>query len=197
MAFKRQVEKRYSEGTLQRLLEADSVTCRRAAVLSLGLMGTMDSNAALASRLHDPDPLVSQLASDTLWAIWFRADSENNTRELQRLVKMRDPQKTLNGLNSLIQRSSRYAEAYNQRAIVHFGMKEFQKSIADCERALKLNPFHFGALSGMAQCYMNLRKPAAALKAFRNAQRIHPGLEGVEETIRALESTLGEEGRRE
>ena len=57
--------------------------------------------------------------------------------------------------------------------------------------------YHFGALSGMAQCFLKLRKPKAALKAFRQAFRINPGLEGVEETIRALEDVLGEEGRRD
>ena len=89
----------------------------------------------------------------------------------------------------------RFAEAYNQRAVLLFKMKEYQRSIIDCEKALKLNPCHFGALAGMAQCFMGLNKPKAALRAFRNAYRINPDMEGVEETIRALESALGEEGR--
>ena len=63
----------------------------------------------------------------------------------------------------LIKRAPGFAEAYNQRAILHFRMKEFQKSVADCEKVLKLNPLHFGALGGMAQCYINLRRPRAAL----------------------------------
>jgi hypothetical protein len=44
---------------------------------------------------------------------------------------------------------------------------------------------------------MKLRKPRAALKAFRNAFRINPNLEGIEDTIRTLEDVLGEEGRKE
>ena len=78
-----------------------------------------------------------------------------------------------------------------------FRLGEYQKSVADCAAVLRLNPCHFGAQSGMAQSYMKLKKPRAALRAFRNALRINPGLEGVEETIRALEDVLGEEGRRD
>jgi hypothetical protein len=48
----------------------------------------------------------------------------------------------------------------------------------------------------MAQCFMKLHKPRAALRAFRNAFRINPGLEGIEDTIRALEDVLGEEGKK-
>jgi cytochrome c-type biogenesis protein CcmH/NrfG len=44
----------------------------------------------------------------------------------------------------------------------------------------------------MAQCYLNLRKHRAALKAFRHALRLNPSLEGVADTIRALENALGE-----
>ncbi len=42
-----------------------------------------------------------------------------------------------------------------------------------------------------------MRKHRAALKAFRNALRINPYMDGVAETIRALENALGEEGRRD
>ncbi len=62
---------------------------------------------------------------------------------------------------------------------------------------LKLNPHHFGALAGLGQCYLQQRKNKAALKAFRAAMRINPNLDGVAETIRAIENALGEEGRKD
>ena len=70
------------------------------------------------------------------------------------------------------------------------------QTAADCEKVLDLNSYHFGALSGLAQCYLNQRKPRAALKAYREAYRLNPNLQGVEETIRALENALGEEGKK-
>ncbi len=42
-----------------------------------------------------------------------------------------------------------------------------------------------------------MRKHKAALKAFRAALKLNPYLEGVAETIRALENALEEEGRKD
>jgi len=194
--FRKRVRARYSEGTLQRLLESDNSRNRRAAVLALGLMGTMESNAHLTDRLHDDDPKVRELAADALWAIWFRADSEANNLELQRIMRLRDPEKALAALEALIRKSPGFAEAYNQRAVLYFRLKEYDRSANDCEKVLQLNPYHFGAQAGMARCFMRLRKPKAALKAFRRAFETNPNLDGVEEAIRDLESALGEEGSR-
>jgi tetratricopeptide (TPR) repeat protein len=195
-AFKRKVSARYTEGTLERLLDSGNARARQAAVLALGMLGTMRSNQALAALLRDDNRQVRHLAADALWSLWFRASTEANNQELQRLIRLSDPEKTLAGLNDLLEKAPDFAEAYNQRAIVHFRLEEYQKSVADCAKVVKLNPCHFGAQSGMAQGYMKLKKPRAALRAFRNAFRINPELQGVEETIRALEDVLGEEGKK-
>jgi tetratricopeptide (TPR) repeat protein len=195
--FKQRVAQRYNEGTLLRLLESGDGETRRAALVAMGLLGSMSANAGIAARLHDEDRDLAQLAADTLWTLWFRADTPGNSGELQRLVRMRDRGKALAGLDALIQKAPDFAEAYNQRAIVHFRLKQFDRSIADCEKVLQMNPHHFGAQAGLGQCYLQMRKHRAALKAFRNALRINPQMEGVAETIRALENALGEEGRRD
>jgi Tfp pilus assembly protein PilF len=140
---------------------------------------------------------VRQLAHDALWSLWFRGDSPEHCRELQRLMRQRDPRRALVGINALIHKAPSFAEAYNQRAILFFRLEDFGSSIADCETTLKLNPLHFGAASGMAQCYMKLKKPRAALKAFRAAFRVNPHIQGIEDTIRTLEDVLGEEGKKE
>jgi tetratricopeptide (TPR) repeat protein len=194
--FRRKVAARYTEGSLQRLLAAPESTARRAAVVALGLMGGGACNEPLARRLHDADPLVRQLAVDALWAVWFRGDSAANNQELQRLTRLRDPAKALAGLDALVHKAPHFAEAYNQRAILHFRRGDFDRSIADCQKTLQLNPVHFGAQSGLAQCYMKLKRPKAALKAFRAALELNPNLEGVEQTIRSLEDALGEEGKK-
>src|SRR5262249_42519743 len=147
------------------------VQSRRAAVMGLGLMASLDSNKAVARMLHDADRQVRDLASEALWSMWFRADSDENRLELQRIVRMNNANKAMHSLNALVQKAPRFAEAYNQRAILYFRMGDFQRSIADCEVVVKLNPFHFGAHAGMAQCYMKIRKPRPALRAFRNALR--------------------------
>jgi tetratricopeptide (TPR) repeat protein len=194
-AFRKKLSERYTEGTLQRLLAGDDVETRQAATLALGLIGTMASNKALARGLHDENEKVRELAANALWAVWFRGDDEDHAQELQRLVRLKDRGKALTGLDQLIERAPSFAEAYNQRAILFYQMRYFDKSVADCERVLKLNPYHFGAQVGLAQCLLQLGRQRSALKAFRATLRIHPTMPGVPETIRALEEALDDRGR--
>lgn len=195
--FKRRVAERYNEGTLLRLLANSDNQGRRAALFALGLLGTMNACAGIAAALHDDDSEIARMAADTLWLLWFRGDTPANTQQLQRWVRLRDREKALAGISALIERAPLFAEAYNQRAIMYFRQKKYDRSIADCQKALELNPYHFGALAGLGQCYMQIRKNRAALKAFRAALRLNPHMDGVAETIRALESALGEEGSRD
>lgn len=195
--YKEEVAARYTEGTLQRVTSSPCTEARRAAVLALGLSGTMACNKSVARCLHDLDSQVRQLAADALWAVWFRADTPENNLELQRVMRLRDPEEALAAYAALIKKAPNFAEAYNQRAILYFRMREYQKSVADCEAVLKLNPQHFGAQAGLGQCYLKLRKSRNALKAFKAALRINPNMDGVEDTIRTLEDALGEEGKRD
>jgi tetratricopeptide (TPR) repeat protein len=198
--FGHRVRARYSEGTLQRLVVHPDPRTREAAVAALRVVGSIASNEALAAALHDEVLQVQELAEAALWAIWFRADSENNNLELQRLARLihdREYAKALAGLNTLIARAPLFAEAYNQRAILYWHWSEYKRSIADCEQVLRLNPLHFGAQAGLAQCYHLMRRPAEALRAFRKAQALHPGLVGVNESIRTLERMLRDQRKKE
>jgi tetratricopeptide (TPR) repeat protein len=198
--FQKSVEPRYNEATLERLLASANPDVRKAACLALGMSGTMSVNLSLGARLHDEESDVCEMAADALWSIWFRADSEENNRELQRLMRLdvtlESADEVLAGFQALIRRSPRFAEAYNQRAIVHYRLEEFGRSVLDCEKTLRLNPVHFGAASGMAQCFMKQRKLRAALRCYRRAFRINPRLDGVPEVIESIERMLGDQGKR-
>jgi len=191
--FRADVRGRYTEGTLQRLADAPSPTTRRAALLALHLTGTMTSNEAVAGRLRDEDAQVRHMAADALWAIWFRAGTEADNQELQKALQQPDPRKGVALLTALIRKAPRFAEAYNQRGILYFQLQEYEKSATDCEKVLELNGQHFGAASGLGRCYLRLRLPQPALKAFRTAYAINPYLEGVQDAIHDLESVLGGE----
>jgi tetratricopeptide (TPR) repeat protein len=193
--FCKQVQERYLEGTLLRLLGMDDPAARRGAVFALGLLGSPAVNAALAGRLHDADEEVARLASEALWTLWFRGDDPGHSDELYRILRGRDRARALAGLDGLIAKAPRFAEAYNQRAILHFRLEQYDRAAADCEAALRLNPFHFGAQAGLGQCLLRLRRNRPALRALRNALRLNPRLDGIAETVRALENTLGEDGR--
>src|SRR5439155_21275349 len=70
--FKKEVETRYHEATLAHLVISHDSEVRQAAVLALGLTGSMNVNPLLAARLHDEDAVVSELAADAMWSVWFR-----------------------------------------------------------------------------------------------------------------------------
>jgi tetratricopeptide (TPR) repeat protein len=185
--FKQQAAQRYNEGTLLRLLANPDARARRAAVFALGVLGTMEANAALAARLHDDDPEVPALAAEAMWSLWLRADSPASNDELHKLARLRDREKALAGLDRLVARAPAFAEAYNQRAIVLFRSRQYDRAARDCQKAIQLNPYHFGAHAGLGQCYLQLRRHKSALRAFRNALRINPHLEAVAEVVRTLE----------
>jgi tetratricopeptide (TPR) repeat protein len=193
--FRKQVQERYNEGTLLRLLQSPCVAPRRAAIFALGLVGSPAANDALAACLHDDDEDAAIMAGEALWSLWFRGDNPGHSDELYRLVRMRDSEKALTGLNELIIRAPRFAEAYNQRAILYYRLEQYDRAAADCETALRLNPHHFGAQAGLGGCFLRMRKNRAALKALRIALRMNPRLESIAETVRALENTLGDDGR--
>jgi tetratricopeptide (TPR) repeat protein len=188
--FHDEVAARYTQGTLQRLADHPDAATRRAAVLALHLTATIASNDVLAARLHDEDEVVRQLAADALWAVWFRAAGEGPRLQLEWALQQTDPHKAVAGLTALVRKLPGFAEAYNQRAILYFQLQEYEKCAADCEKVLQLNKQHFGAAAGLGRCYLRLRLPQPALRAFRTAYRINPHLDGLEDAIRDLESIL-------
>ena len=189
--FRDEVRARYMEGTLHRLLVSSQDTARRAAALSLGLVGTMKSNAPLAAALRDPDTLVRKFAADSLWEVWFRGGTTEQNSQLREATALGDAAQITAALDELIREAPDFAEAYNQRAVVLFRRGDYARSVHDCEAALRLNPYHFGAASGMGQCFLRMNKPRAALRAFQQAIEINPDLVNLQETIRGLEAALG------
>jgi tetratricopeptide (TPR) repeat protein len=189
-AFRQQVSSRYIEGTLTRLTEAPDTQARRAAVFSLGLIGSYQTNSAVARSLRDPDPTVRSLAENALWAIWFRADTPENNAELERAALLINHQKYEEAVaqaSRLIERSPRFAEAYNQRAIAEFYLGRFRESADDCRHVLERNPYHIGALSGLAKCLLRLNKRDDALEALRRSSKLQPFNDDLRNLIAALE----------
>jgi tetratricopeptide (TPR) repeat protein len=161
----------------------------------------MRANATLAARLHDDDAGVRRKASDAMWSIWLRADTPENNKELRRLVRLSmaedfAPEQVLKAFLALVRKAPRFAEAFNQRAILYFRLGDYRHAVQDCERALKLNRFHFGAAGGLAQCFMKQKRLRAALRAYRRAYRLNPNLESIRQAILSLERMLGEEGKK-
>jgi len=70
-------------------------------------------------------------------------------------------------------------------------LREYKESIDVCKLVLELNPYHFGAASGMGMCYIGLEDYEAALSAFEKALIINPGMEPIQKYAAALRAKLG------
>lgn len=189
-AFARKVASRYGAATLERLLVHPSRNCRRGACFALGYVGGYDCNAALGRALHDADRGVRNLAENTMRAVWCRAGTDDERQALERAIRAnvaKQYDKAQTFATELIQQAPWFAEAWNQRAIAHFGSARYAQSVHDCRQALEINPYHFGAAAGMGQCYLNLGNIDQALDCFRRALRLNPELEGVRAAVRSLE----------
>ena len=75
-------------------------------------------------------------------------------------------------MRRLIKKAPAFAEAYNQRAILYFRAGEYQKAIADCETALKLNPDLADGYYRLGQAYVRTGEKDRAQAQFEIYQKV-------------------------
>lgn len=126
-----------------------------------------------------PDTRTAQALTIEIWRIWTHpSDPELSARISEVLVRvgMFDYPGAIALLDRLVIDHPDYAEAWNQRATVHFLLRNFEQSLADIEKTLAVEPRHFGALAGRALIYLELDQRDLALEAIKAALAIHPFL---------------------
>ena len=85
------------------------------------------------------------------------------------------------------------AEGWNRRATVHFMMQSFGKSMSDIERTLRLEPRHFGALSGMGMILKETGRKEAALHAYERVLAVYPMMRSAQGEVATLSEDLAGE----
>jgi tetratricopeptide (TPR) repeat protein len=133
---------------LQELKEADTYTKGTTSIASLWLFWRMA-----------PDEIAQEMLDDGLASLRV-SDYLNAEDKLSRLVKY----------------CPDYAEGYNQLAFVKFLQGQFEESLSYLDRALGLEPHHFGALSGKALNYIELGRNDIGQVFLRRAVAINPWL---------------------
>ena len=71
-------------------------------------------------------------------------------------------------------------------------MGALDRSLADCEEVIRLNPIHFGALSGFGLIYLQMDDPARAAEYFERALAVNPGLDQVRAALEEIRALLAE-----
>lgn len=99
----------------------------------------------------------------------------------------------LDFLDQVVTLAPEYAEGWNRRATVHFMMQNYGKSMSDIEHTLRLEPRHFGALSGMAQIMEVRGRKQLALEAWQKVLDVYPMLSKAQERVSTLSEDLAGE----
>jgi tetratricopeptide (TPR) repeat protein len=192
-ALVHKVEQYYTTGALERLLQTAPRLARRAAAMMLGHLGDYRSNHALGMSLHDEDRSVRLLAENAIRACWCRDGDDEQRLALSEIVRLnaaREFEEAVDRADRLITENVDFAEAWNQRAIAYYSLAKYHRSIDDCRQAVELNPYHFGAVAGMGQCYLRIGNELWALDCFRRALALNPNLEGIRANVVRLETRL-------
>jgi len=138
---------------------------------------------------EDGDEIVAQI-----WKLWQQSGSPELDAAMQHavLVMGQVPALAMPILDDIVARAPDWAEGWNKRATVHYLMGEYDRSLADIDRVLALEPRHFGALAGMGLIRIEKGETREALAAFRRALAVNPFLRERFGIIPALEKELGE-----
>ena len=179
----------WTHAQITSLFQCPNADARKVSAFAFGLVGLTCCVHKLAPMLKDPDPMVHQMAEHALWSLWFRGGTPEANHEVCRGTKAlnrRDFEHALTHFNRAIDLDPTFAEAYNQRAIVHYLLERYPESVDDCHRAVSRMPCHFGAWAGMGHCYAHLGKHDEAIRSYEKALEINPRLEGVRQGIESL-----------
>ena len=167
-----------------------------ACLLLLGLAG------AAAADQKDPrlDTLFEMLKASSspreaatfegeIWSLWLQHDSPTISLLMDRtLAAMNEGRlaESLEILNEMVVLAPDFAEAWNKRATVLYLMQRFEDSLRDVEKTLRLEPRHFGALSGKGLIYNALGDDAKALAAFERTLEIAPQSQFAQGEVKRL-----------
>jgi len=130
-----------------------------------------------------------------IWSAWHEIDDDLVAPWMRRglaALEARDLGAALSAFDRVTELAPDYAEGWNKRATLHWLRGAFEESLADIDRALELEPRHFGALSGLAMIREAQGRPFEALEALEKLIHIHPHLPHLRERIDELSAQLGQ-----
>ena len=123
----------------------------------------------------------STLAMDyeaKIWNLWLNnGSSKSSNSQMQRgleLLQNGKLDRALSLFKNLSKKDPVWAEPINKIATIKFLQGDYIGSINDIKSTLKLEPRHFGAISGLVQINIILKEYKQALKNLDYVLKIHP-----------------------
>ena len=148
---------------------------------------------ALLEQLADPETENWQQIERQIRTEWSRSGSAAMDLLLQRgekAIEDEDFDAALEHLTALTDHAPGFAEGWNMRATALFQKDLFGPALEDIERALAINPQHFGAMTGLAVILQRIGMDASALEAWYLVRDVHPHRDEMHEAIKALEAKV-------
>jgi tetratricopeptide (TPR) repeat protein len=130
-----------------------------------------------------------------IWKLWQRSGTPALDEQMEQAATAMSQGVLLLALPAftyLVDRAPDWAEAWNKRATALYLAGEHDRSLADIDRVLALEPRHFGALAGMGLIRIARGEYREALAAYRRALAVNPFLKERFELVPALERLVGE-----
>ncbi len=174
-------------------LRAGSPAERQATLRALAREADARVTPAVAALLHADDPELVALAEATLWQVWSRSGDpavDKLFAEGLRAMEAQDWLEAVTRFGRVVETAPSFAEGWNKRATARYMATHYASSIADCEEVVRLNPYHFGALSGQGLCHAALGQLREAAGCFRRALQVHPRLDSVRQQLARTETPL-------
>ena len=125
------------------------------------------------------DQVTARQVENEIWQTWFESGDKKIDELMRQAMRERSSynfEAALEIVNEVISRKPDYAEAWNQRATIHFHQSKFEKSLEDIATTLELEPRHFGAMAGRALIRLQQNKPTLAMQNVIEASKLHPYL---------------------
>jgi len=132
---------------------------------------------------------------EEIWRVWLQSGRPEIDALMQQalaLLQAGEAQAAMPVLDSIVERAPDWAEGWNKRATVLYVLDEYDRSLADIDKVLALEPRHFGALAGRGLIHIAKENYRAALDDYRRARAVNPFLQGAAAMIPALERRIGE-----
>ncbi|MCI0467489.1 MAG: hypothetical protein L0Y57_10870 [Beijerinckiaceae bacterium] len=133
---------------------------------------------ALFERLHTARTAEeARQAAASIERLWLQTPSDTANLLMERARSSVQAQQlpiALSILDKLVVLEPEWAEAWNQRAAARFMSGDTDGAMADINRAIRLEPRHFGALAGMGMILRDEGLGESALQIFRKALSIYP-----------------------
>ncbi len=148
----------------------------------------------LLAKLSQPDLRTWAAVEKQIMELWSESGSATADLLLRRgrtALDEEDYPTAVEHLTALTDHAPDFAEGWHTRATAFYMMEEFGLALRDLERALALNPDHFGALTGLGVVLERLGRPHAALRALTRAEALNPHRPDIRSALDRVRAETG------